>query len=56
MISLSEIKALPKSEMTTLVGPLFKYTLTEAPTQEREALVDKICETLLIDMDEARAT
>lgn len=55
MVSMNDLKTMPKAEVIALVGPLFSYTLTKAPTQQREALVDRICEALLADADEARA-
>ena len=38
---------LPRRELRELLGPVFSYALAEAPVQQREALVEKICQGLL---------
>lgn len=55
MIPLSRIRDMAPREVDELLAPLFGYTLAEAPLQEREVLIDLICETLLGDIGSVRA-
>lgn len=55
MIPVQNLQKLPREEISELLTPIFSYTLAEAPVQQREALVDKICEVLLEETGTARA-
>jgi len=54
MIPVNSIHRMHDDEITATFGPIFAYSLAEAPVQEREALVDSICTTLLAASDTAR--
>ncbi|MDP6352020.1 MAG: hypothetical protein QF926_01555 [Alphaproteobacteria bacterium] len=49
MIPVSRLRTMPASEIQELFAPMFSYTLVEAPIQERETLVDLICDALTED-------
>ena len=49
MIPISRLRAMPAHEIQELFAPMFSYTLSQAPIQERETLIDLICDTLIDD-------
>ena len=49
MIPVSRLRAMPAHEIQELFAPMFSYTLSQAPIQERENLVDLICDALIDD-------
>ena len=54
MIPVSRLRAMPAREIQELFVPMFSYTLAQAPIQERESLVDLICDALIDDAPTAR--
>ncbi len=55
MITLQDLKLMPRRTLSELLGPMFSFTLSNGPVQEREMVVDAICDTLLKDSGGARA-
>ncbi len=56
MIPLNRAKYRPRRELSEGLKPSISHSLANAPLQQRELLVDEICDALMTEMGTTRAT
>ena len=55
MIPLNRAKYRPRRELSEGLKPSISHSLANAPLQQRESLVDEICDALMTEMGTTRA-
>ena len=55
MIPLNRAKYRPRRELSEGLKPSISHSLANAPLQQRESLVDEICDALMTEMGTIRA-
>ncbi len=55
MIPLIRAKYRPRHELSEGLKPSISHSLANAPLQQRESLVDEICDALMTEMGTTRA-